>query len=159
MSVGRSLNVYAVYRMRVIFQNSRHGTMLYRFLRYLSFNTPTLNVGFYNLKITFQCICMFSVSETARSAHICVFSLSPFRKESWSASHPGVCYAGHKMCTRCTGTENSCVRVRSNACASPCNLRAGHLKKKDAPCLGPNVSAGYGPRCVRCVQNARNFSK
>jgi hypothetical protein len=73
---------------------------------------------------------MFSVSETARSAHIRVFSLSPFRKESWSASYSGVCYAGHKMCTLCTGTENSCVRVRSNACASPCNLQAGHLKKK-----------------------------
>jgi hypothetical protein len=26
--------------------------------------------------------------------------------------------------------ENSCVRVRSNACSAFCNLRAGHKKKK-----------------------------
>ncbi len=71
----------------------------------------------YNLKISFQCICMFSVSETVRSAHICVLSPPPsevrasYRKKTRNAS---------------VEDESSCVRVRSNACTTPWGLRASH---------------------------------
>ena len=146
-----------MYTMRVNFQNSRHGTMLYRFLRYLSFNTPTLNVGFYNLKITFQCICMFSVSETVRGTHIYIF-FPPrscncrFKIYARSLKYgyltiggtvcscirfctqtdkfpppPSQVWAGYERKGKPSiGTESSCVRVLSNACTAPCNLRAGH---------------------------------
>jgi len=119
-------DVYAVYKMRVISQNSRRKAITEG--QTVSWNSP------------------------------------PPPSEVW---------VGYRRKTRKAGAEDesSCVRV----CTAPCTLRSGHKKKmhraarvqistsESGLCTSMYVStleiAGNGPKCVRCVQNARNFSK
>ncbi len=83
----------------------------------------------YNLKISFQCICMFSISETVRSAHVCVFSPPP--SEVWagyreiSASESGRCTSMHVSTLECV---------------------ARSFKKKMHRVSAQNISAGNGPK-------------
>jgi hypothetical protein len=142
--------------------------MLYRFLRYLSFNTPTLNVGFYNLKITFQCICMFSVSETIRVAHISISFLLPPLKfgqaiEKISASEFSRCtsmYVSTLWSVAKSLNVYAVYKVHVISQNSRRKVSAEDERSNVLYCMPSTLqSAMMVTKYIRDVHNARNSSK
>ncbi len=100
------------------------------------------------LKISFQCICMFNVSETVRSAHICVlFPLPPLK------FGPAIERGQGKLVQKMKAHASESGQMHLVICSQvtkKCTF--SRLRKHSRNC-------GNGPKCVRCVQNTRNFSK